>query len=118
MPWTVYRIHVKPRPLRDPERFPPDTVLRVVDPNTRQQLPPEGDVVRITSREIERYWDRNERAGDVEVTAAAEPEPWADPPAKPRTAKRKARASKSKSGPEPEPEASAATEKEDDEVTS
>lgn len=68
--WTVYRINVKPLALRDPERFAPGTVLRVVDPETRQQVPPEGTEVRVTSREIERYWDRNERAGDVEITAA------------------------------------------------
>lgn len=69
--WTVYKINVRPLELRDPERFLPGTLLRVVDPVTRQQLPPEGAEVRITSREIERYWDRNERAGDVEITDAA-----------------------------------------------
>jgi len=106
MAWTVYTIHVKPLPLRDPERFAPGTVLRVVDPATRKQIPPEGADVRVTSREIERYWDRNERAGDVEVSPADEPAPWADP--KPRTKKR--------AKPKPEPEAGA--NQEDDEVTS
>ena len=74
--WTTYRINVKPLDLRTPSRFKPGTVLRVVDPVTRKQIPPEGAVVRIaptphySGREIERYWDRNERAGDVEITAA------------------------------------------------
>lgn len=77
MPWTVYTINAKPTALRNPESFPPDTVKRVVDPVTRQQLPVEGAVVRIKSREIERYWDRTERAGDVDITAAEEPTPWA-----------------------------------------
>jgi hypothetical protein len=79
MPWTVYRIHVRPLELRDPERFAPGTLLRVVDPATRKQLPPEGAVVRIISREVERYWDRNERAGDVEITVAEEEAPQVRP---------------------------------------
>lgn len=72
MPWTVYRIHVRPLSLRDPERFAPGTLLRVVDPATRKQLPPEGAIVRVKSREIECYWNRTERAGDVEITMADE----------------------------------------------
>jgi hypothetical protein len=88
--WTVYTIHVKPGQLRDPERFAPGTLLRIVDPVTGAQLPPDGTDVRITSREIERYWSRHERAGDVEITATEEPTPWEQPKPKRRRRTKKA----------------------------
>lgn len=66
--WTVYYIHVKPLPLRDPERFEPGTVPRVVDYATGKQLPPDGAVVRVKSRDHELSWARNEAGGDVEIT--------------------------------------------------
>lgn len=75
--WTIYKVHVRPLDLRDPDRFPPGTRLRVVDPATGKPLPPEGAEVRVIGREVERYWDRNERAGDVEITMAVEHTPWA-----------------------------------------
>ena len=78
MAWTTYTIHVKPGKLRDPERFEPGTVLRVVDYATGKQIPPEGAVVRVKSRDIELSWARNEAAGDVEITIAEEPTPWAE----------------------------------------
>jgi hypothetical protein len=49
--------------------------LRVLRPDTKRPLPPEG----IEVPDGDRYWTRREAQGDVEVTAApevaAEPEP-------------------------------------------